>query len=366
MALTQANLKLIEAVANNDLYSAKTAAMASLNEDKSKKNALVLERYKQRLRQTSTGAMIIPKNLDTTLVGAIPRNFDEKRFFLREQDASVVRDIRMMRIIADEMSSMNIPYKNTALFYGPSGTGKTELGKYIAYKMNLPFFYLSFSSVIDSYMGSTSKNMRKIFEFCNSIPCVLMLDELDCISMKRAPGGSHGADGELERTTISLMQEMERIPNHLVLLAATNRLDMIDDAILRRFSIKHEVRNMSKEDLMALCIQYLDSINKREMFSEAELADIVSHHNNPGTVLPDVIRMLGEKIYEQKKDILEKRFADNDPVSDIWNVTYTWQVSIQAETEEDAISAARTKRMQGYGAHDAVEAYKAERTEQFT
>lgn len=305
--------------------------------------------------------MTIPKDLETSLVGAPPGSFIKERFYLREQDASVIETIRRMRIVADEMSSMNVPYKNTALFYGPSGTGKTELGKYIAYKMNLPFFYLSFSSVIDSYMGNTSKNIRKIFEYCSSIPCVLMLDEIDCVSIKRASGGSQGADGELERTTISLMQEMDRIPNHVVLLAATNRLDVVDDAVLRRFSIKHEVKDMTQKDLMALCVQYLDSIQKRDMFTEDELTGIASSHTSPGTALPALLRLLGEKIYEQKKDILETEAADDVFVSDIWNVTYTWRAPIQAETAEDAISEARKKRMYGRIDPDAVEAYKAER-----
>ena len=102
------------------------------------------------------------------------------------------------------MSVRHIPYKNTTLLYGESGTGKTELGRYIAYKLNLPFFYISFVSTIDSYMGSTAKNIHKIFEFCNSIPCVLMLDEVDSVAAKRSVAGSRGVDGEIERTTIAI------------------------------------------------------------------------------------------------------------------------------------------------------------------
>ena len=81
---------------------------------------------------------------------------------------------------------LQIPYKTATLLYGPPGTGKTMFARYIAFKKALPFCYLNFSRIIDSYMGSTAKNIAKAFAYASSNPCIFMLDEVDTISCDEA------------------------------------------------------------------------------------------------------------------------------------------------------------------------------------
>ncbi|MBQ7431331.1 ATP-binding protein [Butyrivibrio sp.] len=209
MALTNNNLELIKAIAKNDIHMARKAALASLVEDNSKKNAWAVDYYRKMLVGNASILMSnLPSDMQTILVGETPGGFDADRYYVRESEKSVIDDVIKMRLIADEMSKKRISYKNTTLLYGESGTGKTELGRYLAYKLNLPFFYISFVATIDSYMGSTAKNIHKVFDFCSSIPCVLMLDEIDCVAAKRSSSGSKGVDGEIERTTITLQPKI--------------------------------------------------------------------------------------------------------------------------------------------------------------
>ena len=362
MALTNNNLEIIKALARNDMHQARIAALASLAEDKSKKNAQVNSYYKKLLTTGAATLMTnLPPDLQTILVGAAPAEFDPERYYLRDEEVAVVEDVRRMKLVADEMSDRRIPYRNTTLLYGESGTGKTELGRYIAHCLNLPFFYISFVSTIDSYMGSTAKNLHKVFSFCNAIPCVLMLDEVDCVAARRSAGGSQGADGELERTTISLMQELDRLPNHVVLIAATNRLDMVDEAMLRRFSIRHEVTNMSYEDLDAMIRQYLKATDTAAYLTDADIAYLAANHRNPGQMMPELIRMIGAKIYEEKKDSLTESVPD-EITTDIWEITYTWKAIVTAETEEDAIAFGRRQRT-GYRSSGVTESYTAKHAE---
>ena len=120
-------------------------------------------------------------------------------------------------IKADKLSSV--------IFYGPPGTGKTMFARYIAFKKALPFCYLNFSRIIDSYMGSTAKNIAKAFAYASSNPCIFMLDEVDTISCDRKSTSGKGSDGEMSRITVTLMQEFDKIPNDVIVLAATNRYD---------------------------------------------------------------------------------------------------------------------------------------------
>lgn len=364
MALTNNNLEIIKAIAKNDMHNARKAALASLTEDTSKKNAWAVDYYRKMLISNASVLMSnLPSDMQTILVGQTPAEFQAERYYVRESEQSVIDDITMMKLVSEEMSFRHIPYKNTTLLYGNSGTGKTELGKYIAYKLNLPFFYISFSSTIDGYMGSTAKNIHKVFEFCNSIPCVLMLDEVDCVATTRNAGGSRGVDGELERTTISLMQELDKLPNHVTLIAATNRLDMIDTALLRRFSVKHEIKEMSQTELCSLAKQYVEATKTTKYVNDDTVKNLIKECNNPGQLMPELIRVIGKGIYEEKKDELTNNEKDEEKLN-LWEVEYTWKLNVSAETEEDAIAIGRHERSGYYsGKNGANEKYTAKRAE---
>ena len=367
MALTNNNLAVIKALINNNIHEARKAALASLAEDTSKKNAPIVGYYKRMLTGNASILMSnLPADMKTFLVGEAPGGFDEARYYIRPDEDAVVGDIVKMKLIADEMSFRHIPYRNTTLLYGESGTGKTELGRYITFKLGLPFFYVSFVALIDSYMGSTAKNIQKIFDFCNSIPCVLMLDEFDCVASRRSSSGSKGADGELERTTISIMQALDSIPNHVILIAATNRPDMVDEALLRRFSIRHEIKNMTTVELDAMVRQYLKATDTEHYVSEDAISELVTTYNNPGQIMPELIRVIGKAIFEEKKDEIEAKAdaaSDNDDKLNLCEVTYTWKQTIPAETEEDAIAIARNARTSYGNVKGTTSEYTAKRAE---
>lgn len=191
---------------------------------------------------------------------------------------------------------LQIPYKNATLLYGPPDTGKTMFGKYIAYKKKLPFCYLNFSNVVDSYMGATSRNIAKIFTYASSNPCVFMLDEVDSIGCNRAKI-SGSIDKEMGRVTITLMQEFDKLPNDVIVIAATNRIDMLDKAFISRFPVQREMKPFTVEESRCMVEKFLADIGYE--FSEDEMIKIVGGCKDQRQIMSSAVQLLAEKIEEE-------------------------------------------------------------------
>ncbi len=157
------------------------------------------------------------------------------------------------------------------------------------------------------------------------------------------------------------MQELDRIQNHVILIAATNRLDMCDEALLRRFSIRHEVKDMTGSELNDMIHRYLNATETDKYVFGEEIAELAATYSNPGQLMPELIRLIGKRIYEEKKDTLIEEVEDEQPI-DLWEVTYTWKQNVPAETEEDAIAIARRNRS-SYCSKSDSEGYSAKRAE---
>ena len=269
MALTENQKRLIEAVQRSDLQLAKKAALACVAEDTTKKNEWWCRKYTNLLNNTPTFLELPPNLKYKVSYEDLTDTFLENRYYLSDRENELFNHIIKMNEATEELTKLKIHYLNSILLYGPSGTGKTTFGKYIAHKMGLPFLYINFSNLIDSHMGQTAANLSLVFNFVRENKCVFMIDEIDTISTRRANAGD-GASAELARITVTLMQELDKLSNEHIVIGATNRLDMMDEALLRRFSKKHEVKVLTVEEKIQMVIQYLNDVEIK--FSEENIA----------------------------------------------------------------------------------------------
>lgn len=299
MGLTSNQQQLIKAVSENNMQQAKKCAIACVVEDTTQKNAWFCKKYKQILESSGGNMIELPYDLKSILcMEDVSNSFKEGRYYLSEREKSVFENIVRMKKVNDRLMEIGIPYLNSTLLYGESGTGKTTFGRYIAYKMGLPFCYLNFSNVIDSYMGNTSKNISKAFNYAVSNSCVFMLDEIDCISIRRSSvDGSGGTGGEIARITISLMQEFDKLTNDIVVIGATNRMDRIDEALLRRFSLKHEVKPLNQEEKKELVYKFLNDVGMD--FPDKEIVTLIEKNQNQSMMMNELVRMISGKIYRE-------------------------------------------------------------------
>lgn len=290
MGLDDHMLACIKALAENRIQDAKNEAICCCVNDTTKKNQSKTEYYKKLLMNGSVNLFELPPNLKGLINMQDVSDFREERYYLGKQQKDIFEQIVRGVRVTTKMLEYGIPYANSTLIYGIPGTGKTEFARYIAYKLGLPYAYLNFSYLIESYMGKTAQNLQRVFDYCKGQKCVLMLDEIDCIGLER--GHDTGVDGELGRTTIALMQALDGLIDGQVVIAATNRCDRMDKALLRRFQRKIEFVPFVQEERIAMIKTFVNSVDP------AFLTDKILQYAEEPHTQAETVKYLIEKIVE--------------------------------------------------------------------
>lgn len=284
---------IIDAVIHNNLRRARWAAEAALKSDKTKKDEWYCANRLQQLKESSV--LTLPVELEGMLsMEAVDGDFHEERYFLTDRERACAEAIFRYHKVAEDLAERDIHYCNSTLLHGASGTGKTTFARYVAYKLGLPFVYLNLSRVIDSYLGKTQKNIASVFDYVASIDCVFVVDEVDAIGLRR---GNQNEVGEMNRITIALMQALDTLPNHVVLIAATNRLDKLDEALVRRFARIHEVKPLDETQRRRFIENYLAAIDLT--LTEEQLDYLNTQNVVPARLVIAMVGMLADQIVEK-------------------------------------------------------------------
>lgn len=138
-----------------------------------------------------------------------------------------------------------IPISNKLLLYGESGTGKTMTAKVIANHLNKKLVIVNLATIISSKLGETAKNLDALFKETQYESMVLLLDEFDSLGQIRDYDNKDNS--EMKRVVNAIIQLMDYFPQKSILIAATNQIQMIDEALKRRFEWQIAYDKPSKE-----------------------------------------------------------------------------------------------------------------------
>ncbi|MDL5361535.1 proteasome-activating nucleotidase [Halalkalicoccus sp. NIPERK01] len=246
-----------------------------------------------------------------------------------DEQMNEVRETVEMPLLKPEMfEAVGIEPPSGVLLYGPPGTGKTMLAKAVANETDATFIKMAGSELVHKFIGEGAKLVRDLFEVARAHePAVLFIDEIDAIASKRTESKTSG-DAEVQRTMMQLLSEMDGFEDRgeVRIIAATNRFDMLDRAILRpgRFDRLIEVPKPDEEGRKLIFEIHTRDMNVADDVDFEELADEAVDAS--GADIKAICTEAG--MFAIRDDRTEVRMDDFE---EAW-------AKIQAEEEDDEVS----------------------------
>ena len=236
-----------------------------------------------------TKSMFSASNLDVVAVDDIGFNFDNVAG--NEEAKDSVQDVVDFLKNPEKYSAYGAKMPRGIILYGDPGTGKTLLAKAVAGEANVPFYAVSGSDFVQIYVGVGAGRIRSLFKKAKSHGrAVIFIDEIDAIGKKRDNGSGGGSD-EKDQTLNALLTEMSGFNESegIMIIAATNRLDMLDSALLRpgRFdrhievtlpdvSAREKILKLHLKNKPIKDIDYSEWAHKTTSFSGAKLENLAN------------------------------------------------------------------------------------------
>ena len=245
----------------------------------------------------------------------------------KEEVAEVVEFLKNPKRFSD----MGARIPKGILMVGPPGTGKTLLARAVAGEANVPFFSISGSDFVEMFVGVGAARVRDMFDQAKrNAPCLIFIDEIDAVGRKRGVGSGNGND-EREQTLNSLLVEMDGFDAHagIIVIAATNRPDVLDNALLRpgrfdrRVTIdipdvrgREEILKVHAKKLklapdvdLALIARLTPGSSGADLANMLNEAAIISARRHEKTVSVDAINEARDKVFFGKE---HRKIMDDD------------------------------------------------------
>lgn len=217
-------------------------------------NVADIERILSNRKANNVNTIQLNKN--NYLLNLNQKEFKIEDLILEKSKKSQIENIIDEYKKKDVLIENGLRNANKILLEGPPGTGKTTTAMAIATELELPLYIAKHSYLIDSYLGGTSKNISKIFNDIHNYRGVYLFDEFDALGAKR---GNNSDVAEMNRITNVILQELDNLDSPNIILFATNRVDILDNALERRFdeTIQYDyLRNLEDIDKLIKINKY--------------------------------------------------------------------------------------------------------------
>jgi SpoVK/Ycf46/Vps4 family AAA+-type ATPase len=241
MARADLLVHLVRSARDRDDGALRRTVESLIAEEREKEHHLVAERLEEALKRRPDPLVASAGGHD----GAAPAGFTIVTPRSRIDDLVLPEGLRQAidELIeeqqrAEVLRSHGLEPRHRVLLVGPPGNGKTSLAEGIAEALLLPLIVVRYEEVIGSYLGETAARLASVFAAARTRRCVLFFDEFDALAKER---GDEHETGEIKRVVSSLLLQVDTLPSHAIVVAASNHPELLDRAVHRRFELRLEL-----------------------------------------------------------------------------------------------------------------------------
>lgn len=278
MANADLLIGLVKAGASGDSAAFRRQVESLIADERAKKHGLLADRLGALLRNGSTPAAT-PRFADNSAGQYLLEQTPERpldSLVLAPDTAALCRELIAEQHRCDLLKTYGLSPRHRLLVAGPPGNGKTTLAEAIAYELAVPLLVVRYEALIGSFLGETGSRLQKVFDYARAQRCVLFFDEFEILGKER---GDTRETGEIKRVVGTLLTQIDRLPDYVVAIAASNHPELLDRAAWRRFQVRIQLPAPNKAQIA----RFVENFAARRGFSfglaPGTLADALAGHS---------------------------------------------------------------------------------------
>lgn len=230
-------IHLVRAAKERDEPELRRTVESMIAEERGKQHHLLAERLEEALRAAPLNGDHQPAEARQGFAVVRPE-YRLGDLFLSDSTRQAVDELVEEQQRVEVLRAHALEPRHRILLTGAPGNGKTSLAEAIAEALLLPMVVVRYEEVVGSYLGETASRLATVMDFARARRCVLFFDEFDALAKER---GDEHETGEIKRVVSSLLLQVDALPSHAVVVAASNHPELLDRAVHRRFEIRLEL-----------------------------------------------------------------------------------------------------------------------------